>query len=236
VDEAAQVLRRLSPHRAADVVAGLTDERVAALLESLPIAVAARLVRRLAPERAERVLEALPAGLARSLRAIVRFPEHSAGALLDPNVLALPEDLTAREALARVREAADQARYNVYVVDPEQKLVGVVNLRELFLAKPAARLTDLMVRGPIALSAEADRVAIVSHPGWREVHSLPVVDGEGVYLGAVRYRTLRELEEQLFRGGHRDADARAALGELFSAGASGLLDALTTVGSARETS
>jgi len=233
VAEAAALLERLSPQQAADILDELADDRVAALFEELPSGVASRLARRLREGRAEAVLEALPPRAARGIRALIRFPEHSAGALMDPNVLALPENFTAREALERVRGAPEQARYNLYVVDPEQKLVGAVNLRELFLAKPAVKLSDLMVRGPIALQASADRSVVVSHPGWKEVHSLPVVDETGAYLGAVRYRTLRELEDLLFRHGHRDADAQAALGELFSAGASGLLDALTTPRGAR---
>jgi Mg/Co/Ni transporter MgtE len=224
--EAAAVLSRLSPHRAVDILDGLSDEQVARLLEAVPIAVASRLARRLRPARTEAVIDAMGASRARGVRSLIRFPEHSAGALMDPAVLAVPEDLTAREALGRVREAADRARYNVYAIDAEQRLVGVVNLRELFLAKPNTKLQDLMVRNPIALPAIADRIAVVSHPGWKEVHSLPVVDEDGAYLGAVRYRTLRELEELLFRGGRRDADAGAALGDLFAAGASGLLGAM----------
>ncbi len=229
VAQGAALLERLSPQHAADMLDALPDERVAALLEALPSGVASRLARRLREGRADALLEMLPARAARGIRALIRFPEQTAGALMDPNVLALPEGFTAREALERVREVPDQARYNLYVVDPEQKLVGAVNLRELFLAKRSAKLSDLMVRSPLALPASADRSVVVSHPGWKEVHSLPVVDEAGAYLGAVRYRTLRELEDQLFRGGHRDADMPAALGQLFAAGAAGLVDALTAL-------
>jgi magnesium transporter len=226
VAQAAALLGRLSPQQAADVLDVTSDERVAALFEELSTGIASRLARRLREGRADAVLDAMPARAARGIRALIRFPEHTAGALMDPNVLALSESFTAREALERVRELPEQARYNLYVVDPEQKLVGAVNLRELLLAKPSAKLSDVMVRNPIALTASADRAAVVSHPGWKEVHSLPVVDEQGGYLGAVRYRTLRELEDLLFRGSHRDADAQAALGQLFAAGAAGLVDAI----------
>ncbi len=233
VDEAAELLRRISPQHAADILEASSDARVKALFEHWPPGVASRLARRLPEDRAEAILEALPPAKARGIRSLVRFPEHTAGALMDPNVLALPEHFTAVEALTRVREAPDQARYNLYVVDPDQKLVGAVNLRELFLAAPDARLRDLMIRNPIALPASADRTVVVSHPGWKEVHSLPVVDDQGAYLGALRYRTLRELEDLLIRGGYRDVDAREALGDLFSEAASGLLDALTAPRAAR---
>jgi magnesium transporter len=232
--DAAQVVRRLSLERSAAALQSLPDDRVAGILELVPIGAASRIARRLDPERLAAILDEASARLARGIRAMVGFPENSAGALMDPNVMSLPEDLTAREAFERVRERPADARYNIYVVDQAQKLTGVLNLRELFLAKPRTRLCDLMVRGPLALEASADRSVVIGHPGWREVHSLPVVDAEGCYLGAVRYRTLRQLEDQLLRRTEQDASAQEALGQLFAAGAGGLLDALTAAGDARE--
>jgi magnesium transporter len=231
--EAAPLLRRMSPQFSAQVLESLGVERIAGVLEVLPLDVASRLARRLPTGPQTEALEAVGAGLARALRSLLSFPENSAGALMDPNVLALPEDLSAREALVRIRAAPENARYNVYIVDREQRLVGAVNLRELLLARPRSRLADLMVRDPLRLDARADRSAVVDHPGWKEVHALPVVDEHGAYLGAIRYRTLRALEEELLRGRAEDGDAREALGELFSAAAGGLLDALTTPGGSR---
>jgi magnesium transporter len=187
---------------------------------------AALSLRSMAPSLREEVLAALPDRRSRALISLLRFPDGTAGALMDPEVLALPHDLTAREALARIREAAGNARYNVYVVDREQMLVGVINLHELLMARPGDRLSSLMQTSVHRLPARADRHAIVSNPGWQEVHALPVVDERGVYLGAIRYRTLRLLEEQL-RGSRSTDDATArALGGLLRAGASAVVEAM----------
>jgi magnesium transporter len=223
----APVLGRMPPQIGAAILQTLPDERIAAVLDELELDRAARFARRLPPERLAATLERLPDRAARSLESLLRFPENTAGALMDPDVLAVSENRTAREALVQVRENAEQARYNLYVVDARHVLVGVVNLRELLLARPGARLADLMIRNPARLPATADVGAIVAHPGWREVHALPVVDDGDAYLGAIRYRTLRALEEALFRRDRRDDDVRTALGELFSVGAGGVLEALS---------
>jgi magnesium transporter len=226
----APVLGRMTPQGGVAILLGLPDEKAARVLETLELDRAARFARRLPPERLAAVLARMPERRAGSLESLLRFPENTAGALMDPEVLALAEGLTSREALGQVRENAEQARYNLYVVDAEQTLVGALNLRELLLARSRARLADLMVRNPVRLRADDDRAAIVAHPGWREVHSLPVVDATGGYLGAVRYRTLRALEEELLGRAQRDDhDVRTALGDLFSVGAGGLLDALGAV-------
>ena len=223
---AASLLRRLSPHIAAEGLRALAPERGAELLAALEASAGARLLRRIGEPLRSAILGALEARRARTLRTLLDFPEDSAGAWMDPEVLAVPQDLTAREALARVRDAASFARYNLYVVDREQRLVGVLNLRELLLARGRELLSNCMVRDPDRIVASADRTAILAHPGWRRVTSLPVVDTEGAYLGAIRYRTLRELEAQLVptRG---DEDTSFALSQLLSAGARALVETVT---------
>jgi magnesium transporter len=225
-DGAAMILQRLSPQYATGVLHGLRAERAAEILGGLPVDVATRMVRRLRDDTRQAILERLDPRFARSIQSVLRFPEGVAGALMDPDVLALPEQLSAREALSRVRAAAEFARYNVYVVDQAQSLVGALNLRELLLARGRTPLSELMVREPHRVQATADRASVMSHPGWRAVHSLPVVDEQGAYLGAIRYRTLRELEDELQASQRRDADAGAAIGQVIAAGARGLLDAL----------
>lgn len=225
--EAAEVLRRMILPTAVAALEGLALDRAVELVKALELDVASRLIRPLDERRRIAILERVPPRETRALGALLRFPENTAGSLMDPHVMALPEDLTAKEALARVRDEPDSARYNLYVTDRDQKLVGAMNLRELFLARPQERLSELMVRDPLYLDANDDRSSVIGHPGWKEVHSLPVVDSRRCFLGVVRYRTLRSLEHELLGAKEADGNATEALGELFAAGASGLLDALT---------
>jgi len=224
---AAAALQRMAAPVAVAVLACAAPGRAAEWIAALPLDLGAIFLRRLGVPAREAIVAALPAARARALGALLRFPEQSAGALMDPEVLALPQDQSAGEALALVRSNPAHARYNLYVVDREQRLVGVLNLRELLLADPRAPLAGSMRREVHRLAADADRHAIVSNPGWREVHALPVVDANGLFLGALRYRTLRRLEEEL-RGARPEEGATArALGELFRTGAAGVLEAIS---------
>jgi magnesium transporter len=220
------ILQRMPPPLVGMILSELSLEKASEILERLPVEMAALSLRGLDASLREQILAALPSRRSRALTSLLRFPDGTAGSLMDPEVLALPQDLTAREALARVREAAGNARYNLYLVDRDQTLVGVVNLHELLMARPGDPLTSLMQTRVHRLPARADRHAIVSAPGWREVHALPVVDERGMYLGAIRYRTLRLLEEQL-RGSPSEEGATArALGGLLRAGAAAMLEAM----------
>jgi len=224
-DDLADVLPNFSPQFASDVCEMLPDDLLSAAFSQLPFEEATRLLRAQGGTEAP-LIEKLPSEIARPLLASVRFPEDSAGGLMDPNVLALPAMLNAEEATQRLREHGRHARYNLYVVDPDGGLAGVLNLRELLLADAEQKLGDLMVRQPENIKAFATRANIISHPGWRVAHSLPVVDEKGRYLGAIRYRTLRKLEAAESR--QSEPSPAGDLGELFSLGAGAALRALTT--------
>jgi magnesium transporter len=220
------MLQCMLPAKAAAVLSELDRGKAAAVLDRLPVETAALCLRRIDPPARGELLTALPERRARDLRATLKYPEGTAASLMDPEVLALPDDLTVREAVVQVREAARHARYNLYVVDRDHKLVGVMNLRELLTAPRGAKLAALMRTEVHKLPAQAQRRVVVAHPGWREVHSLPVVDERGLYLGAVRYRTLRLLEDEM-RGAAAEEGATArALGGLLRAGASAMLEAM----------
>jgi magnesium transporter len=226
VEPGARALQQMALYPAAVVLSELPEARASELVGRLPTEFAAVLLRSVDAAVRERLLAPLSSRRARELRSILAFPEGTAGSLMDPEVLALPQDLKVKDALARVREAAGHARYNVYIVDRDQVLVGVINLRELLMASSGDLLSSLMQTAVHRLAARADRHTIVSHPGWRAVHALPVVDERGRYLGTVRYRTLRRLEEGL-RGVLSEEGATArALGGLFRAGASAMLEAM----------
>ena len=222
LDRLAPVIAAMSDHAAAECVAAMDPARAAALLEILDLDQGAALLRRTAEAERDRILDLMPANQAAQLRRVLAFPPGSAGALMDPKVLSVPETLTAAEALEQVRAAPHLAIYYLYIYDEDSRLSGVVNLRELMLAEPRTPLTEMMATGVDRLSAGADRRAILVHPGWAEYHALPVVDDGGRFVGALRYETLRRLEGQA-RTEVPSASLAASLGELYWVGLSGIL-------------
>ena len=79
------------------------------------------------------------------------------------------------------------------------------------------------------LLVDADQAQILSHPGWLTVHSLPVVDRAGVFVGAIRYDTLRSLEQQAAGRTAGVQGTAAALGELYHTGISGMMSSAATL-------
>ncbi len=195
-EEAAAVIARMAPLSGSACFGALSPGKGAEIAEILPLQAVAALVRRLDAESRESLLGAMSGPAAEPLRRLLRYPDDSVGAVMDPRILALPPDLRVEEAVAHLRRMPRWSIYYIYITDRDQKLVGVVNVRGLLFADPGEILRVLM-RSPVArLSARDDRRSILHHPAWHLYHALPVVDEGEVFVGAVRYETLRRLERE----------------------------------------
>jgi magnesium transporter len=253
-DEAAALLERLPPQRVAALAAEVTPAAAAAALQrmaldassavlatadpnlaaeivdALPLHVAAAILRATAGPVRDSIGARLPATAAAAIERLLRFPEGTAGALMDPLALALPEDLTIAQAVERIRSGARSLRYYLYVVArDDRRLVGVTSVRTLLLGDSATALANVIEREVETIPALAGREAIVAHPAWRRIHGLPVVDTGGALLGALRYETFRALERARTPSeGSSTVQTALELGELFWIGFGGLLSGLAS--------
>jgi magnesium transporter len=222
---AAPVLAATTPRSAAEALVRLSREDAAHILEALDPRAAAMLLLRLTPAEASALLEPLSAARSQQLRMLLQYGPGRAGGRVDPRAAAVPESLTADEALRRVLREPEGVLYYVYVLDDAQRLVGVVNLRELMRAPGDSRVEAIMVRDPERLRADDPLERIANHGAWRRAHALPVVDDSGRFLGAIRYAVFRAIEAELGQavGGPDAGRSASALAELYGLGANALL-------------
>jgi len=221
-----ELLRWLAPDSTASALAFIPAEQAARLLEATRRDAAAAILRAMNARDRSAVQGCLSGGADKALRPLLRYAEGTAGALMDPSVLHVAENLSVAEAMERLARDPQRALYYLYVVAEEQKLVGVLNLRELMTARPEQLVGMIAVRPVETLLARATSESIVAHRGWKTFHALPVVDTGGRFLGAVRYESLRKLEERLSETALDDgsAETAAALAELYGLGLKGLFE------------
>lgn len=214
---AASLLRIVNPFTVTQLLAFMTPQQTAEICQMLPLATVSALLRRIGADQRRDVLEWLPLDFAAPLQGVMRYAEGTVGALMKTRILVLPNDITVEEGLARLRQNPDRIFDYTYIVDRAQKLTGFVKVRHLMLAQSGDPISMVMKKITGTLKPQMGPISIVTHPGWRTLHALPVVDAEGVFLGAVAYSTLRKLEDEA-EDSQLPASARdagKALGELY---------------------
>ena len=193
----AVVLEHCLPAPTAKILSLLSRDMAGEIITTLSASSAIGVMRQFEDSLQDELLEQLGTPIGASLRRAMRYPVNTAGSLADPKVFTLPPDVTVNEALNRLRADAKNTTYYVYVIDRDTKLEGLVTLKQLIVNEPEHLIASMMTREVITLSAEANIEEILQHPQWARFHTLPVVDRWGTFLGALRYRTLRGIEQDL---------------------------------------
>lgn len=187
-EQAGDVLDLLPEAVRTDLVEGLsTTELIEAVAEMAPDD-AADLVTELEPEAREEVLEHIPAAQSEEIRELMQYPPDTAGGLMTPRYTALRSDMTVEQAVETLRRLADSDQeiiYYAYVVDDRQRLLGVLSLRDLLLARSHQRVADVMNPKVLSVDVMTDREEVARMFDRYDFLAIPVVDAEKRLLGVV---------------------------------------------------
>ena len=197
VEDSADILEELEEEEAAEVAARLTTEELARILDEMEPDEAADLLGDIPAEHASELLATMEEP--EEVRPLLVHADETAGGLMTSARLTLHEEMTAEDAIAHIRVVTPDAEdiYYVFVVDGEVRLVGVVSLRQLIVAPPAARIADIMDADVFHVRADADQEEAARLMARYDLLALPVVDDEDRLLGLITHDDLvRVLQEE----------------------------------------
>lgn len=207
--QGAELLQALDNETAADTLEEIEDGRQVDLLETLPSERAAGILDAMAPDAAADILDDMPREQADNLIArmaqaesadvqlLLSYPADTAGGMMTTDFVIALEHETTRQAVEYIRRQLDKPDlvYYVYVVDDpdNQRLVGVVSLRDLLLAEPDQALRVYMRRDLRTVHAEAPAAEAARIMTEYNLLALPVTDAGGRMLGLVTADDALEL-------------------------------------------
>ncbi|MGH9968179.1 MAG: magnesium transporter MgtE N-terminal domain-containing protein [Pyrinomonadaceae bacterium] len=181
----AQILGDMDEERAADILEWMSPDEAADVLGDLPEDKAGELLGLMEHEEQADVAELLP------------YEDDTAGGLMTTEFVTLPRELTVGEALARLREMAETPNmiYYLYVTESEGSwsLCGVITLRSLILADPAAPLNEVMRSEFQTANADEPAHTVAQKIAEYNLLALPVVDESGDILGIVTVDDAMEI-------------------------------------------
>ena len=200
ISVAADVLTRLNPQLAAEVLEGMEDTFFPKLFSEIDLMHGAALLARLDPDTKSSRLTLLPPRVAKELKQLMEYPPDTAGHLMSANVFVFRKEETAQLVLHQMRRTIDRRIMDICVADENRHLLGVVSLQDLALAQPDQQLGELMKTKPLKIPAMAPREDIVKIMENGRLASLPVVDTDEKILGIIRYEALIDAAKQTISG------------------------------------
>ena len=187
-DLAADVFAELTPATQQQLIDGLTDTELKAVVDELFVDDATDLVEEMPANVVKRILAQADPATRRMINELLKYPEDSAGGVMTTELMALRPDMTVAQAMDTIRENGfdKETINNCYVTDSSRRLVGVVSLRALVLAKNTEEpINDLMDSNVVSVSTTTDQEDVSKLFEKYGFLAIPVVDAENRLVGIV---------------------------------------------------
>src|SRR6059036_3992595 len=184
--QAGAVLAELDDPILRELIGSLDEAEVSRALDRMPSDEVVNVVEELPKEQAEELLDLMEEEKAEEVQELLEYPERTAGRLMSPDFVAVPETVTVARAIEHIRKAktGDGAFY-VYVVDDHDHLVGFVPLHRLITADPAAPIRTIRTEDVESVTVDTDQEEVARLVQRYNVIQIPVVDANRRLLGTI---------------------------------------------------
>ncbi|SMG34072.1 magnesium transporter [Dethiosulfovibrio salsuginis] len=188
-DLRAEIFSHLDLNFQIEIVISLGRDEVARLFSDLPPDDRTDLYKRLPEEVQDSILPAMAQGEREDIRRLSSYKEGTAGSVMTSDYATLTVDLTAAQAIEKLREIAPDREtiYYSYVVDESRRLLGYVSLRDLILAHRDSKVENLMHRNFVFARVNDDQEDAASKIQKYDLIALPVINGGDALVGIITH-------------------------------------------------
>lgn len=200
----------LGPGRLADALAELDASEAARLIARFSRAIAADILEDMEPddatdvveelqrEQAEEILGEMEGADAQEIRDLMKHSPDTAGGRMTPEFVSISPRITVAVAMRLIRTQAPNAEtiYYVYATESDDRLVGVVSLRDLVVADPQTRISEVMRHQVIRVRADVDQEVVARLFAEHDLLALPVVDDADRLLGVITVDDVMDVVKQ----------------------------------------
>jgi magnesium transporter len=187
---ASEVLPELNDDVLDDVLDHIQENRLVKILDEMDSDEATDIVAELDAQRSEKVLASLE-NLDREdsdeIRQLLAYDEETAGGIMQTEIIAVEQHLHRDVIIEHIRENLDEVDnlHYVFVTDNENKLIGVLEITRLLLAKQNRSALELMDDGVISAHVNTDQEEVANIFRKYDIYILPIVDDENHLLGRI---------------------------------------------------
>lgn len=169
------------------LIQDLTDTELKNVVDELFMDDTVDLIEEMPSNVVTRILKAVDKKDRKVINELLKYPEDSAGSIMTTEFVDLKETMTVEQALQRIREKGvdSETIYTTYVLDSSRKLVGLINIKDILLAKPDTIIKNIMETNIISVNTTEDQEEVAKKFDKYDFFALPVVDQESRLVGIV---------------------------------------------------
>lgn len=171
------------------ILENLHPEKRSEIVEEMDYDVATDIISQLPEEQQHEILKDIDEEDASNIRQLLTYPEDTAGGLMNTQVLKVNHNFTKKEAIEEIIRQSEEMEefYTVNVVDDDNKLVGIVSLRDIIKSKNSAHIRELVSEDLVFVQAETDQEEVARLLSQYNLTTIPVVDEQMHLLGKITF-------------------------------------------------
>ncbi|HLA62352.1 MAG TPA: magnesium transporter, partial [Nitrospiraceae bacterium] len=137
-------------------------------------------------ERAKEILSLMRTEDSTEVADLLKYPKGTAGGIMTTEFFSLSEDATAQDAIQRLQLATDaEMVFYIYVTDKDERLVGVLSLRQLLTVPPTTPLKNIATRDVISVTVDMDQEEVARQVASYNLLAIPVIDNDSKLVGII---------------------------------------------------
>ncbi|MEW9111100.1 magnesium transporter [Cytobacillus gottheilii] len=212
VDRLADLLEELNKEKQLEVLNKIGKERTGKVLDEMDNDDLALLLDELSPEKIASLLSGMKKSESQIVQDIMNYPPETAGRIMTNRFVWIRDYYSVKEAVEKLKifaEYAETINY-LYVIDQHRKLVGVVSYRDLLIAEPHEKISDVMYERVIAATVTTDQEEVARMVERYDFLAIPVVNEENVLMGIA---TVDDLIDVVIQEANEDIEKLSASGK-----------------------
>lgn len=186
-DVAAEVFVELDSDMQEKLINAFTDKELKNVIDELFMDDTVDLIEEMPANVVKRILKTQKAEDRKLINDLLKYPEDSAGSIMTTEFVDLKENMTVKDAIDKIRKIGDDAEsiYVCYVLTMTRKLIGIVSLKDIILAKENTLVKDIMDTNFIKVFTMDEQEDVAKKFDKYDEIAMPVVDNEDRLVGIV---------------------------------------------------
>ncbi len=186
-DAAAETFTEMEAnHQKETLLNALTDSEIAEFMEEMYLDDAVDVMEEMPANVVDRLLMATDEETRAQINQLLKYPEDSAGSIMNVEYIAFQKDMTVEDAILKVRQIGlnRETIYTCYVTE-KRKLIGVVTLKDLLTSGDNRIIEEIMETNLIYVNTHDDQEEAAALINKYNIIAVPVVDNDMRMVGIV---------------------------------------------------
>ena len=196
-DEAAETFTEMNNDMREILLNALTDSEIKEVLDEMYLDDTVDLLEEMPANVVDRLLMATDEDTRKQINTLLKYPDDSAGSIMNVEYIAFQKEMTVEEAILKIRQVGinRETIYTCYVTE-KRKLIGVVTVKELLTSGDNRTIEEIMETNMLYVNTHDDQEEVVNMISKYNLIAIPVVDHDMRMVGIVTVDDAMDVLEE----------------------------------------